>query len=666
MRACLGLTTALAAVCVFGASRPVFRDDALSAELLLDVRNETPGRIAQAKLRLAEQYREIAATIGQCPESFQHARAMKRMEVAKRTVKFAETEYARGCTDGYAFALMATEDLKRMIAVFDDEIRLWKTYPFAPGVKPVVLSVADFGAKGDGKHDDGPAFRAAISNAVVLAGRPSVIEVPAGEFCFAALPSRDDGSHPCPLSVKNLTNCVIKGVSPEKTRLRFADYGASSCRVTHCENVTIADMDIAASETSFTQGTVMEFNKPEGWVIIKHLPGSMSPDDKRLVEGGKMQVLGIYDENRRQAPMHSIFYANRTDNLGDGRFRLHLQRDHFIYKRPSSRIEKGWIITVGDRSNIIGRIGISHGAYFCNLDNISVRNSRSAAMNFMDSLYSTAWRVKVFPLRPELIQASDADGIYSRRGTFIGRCEMRNLGDDGCNCNALGRPIDRVENGDTVVGPWLPGHYDAGDLFLVFRPTTGEFVYLGRVKRPGLAVGGRHATQFMDSLPELVTYESLGANRPAPEERLAMNVSGAKWSRCPDQMYRPYAFGIGFIVAGCRISDLRGTGCVVGCSNALIEDNVFEFMLRGVGISCLSNCTEGPAPYNVTVRGNVFHRVGTAIESRVVALGEGGRVMTAPVRGVLVERNHYRDVTNWRSLDFCGDDLVVADDGAGE
>ena len=130
-------------------------------------------------------------------------------------------------------------------------------------------------------------------------------------------------------------------------------------------------------------------------------------------------------------------------------------------------------------------------------------------------------------------------------------------------------------------------------------------------------------------------------------------------------MYRPYAFGIGFVVTGCTISDLRGTGCVVGASNALIENNVFEYMNRGVGISCLSNCTEGPVPYNVLVRNNVFRHVGTAIESRFVPLGDGGRILTAPIRGVRIEGNRYESVRQPHVMSFCGDDVkVMADDVA--
>ncbi len=660
MKTLLSLLPVFAMCMAHANERPVFRDGALSGKLLAEAVNETPARIAALKSRLSRQQETIDASIGQCPDSLQCVRTAKRMEVAMRTARFAEEEHARGCLDGYAYALMAADDLKRMVAVFDDEIRMWASNPLAPGMDPEIFRVADFGALGDGVHDDGPAFRAALSNAVALAGRPSVIEIPEGVFRFAPLPVRTDGSHPCPFHVKGLTNCVVKGVSPQKTMLRFDDYGATSCVMTGCENVTLANMDIASTETPFTQGEVLEFNKPEGWVRIRHLPGTMMPDDRRLVDGPRMQVLGIYDENRRQARMHSIFYANRTDVMGNGEYRLHLQRDHFIYKRPGTRIEKGWTITVGDRNNIIGRMSVSEGSYFCNLDNMFIRNSRSAAMNFMCSLYSSAWRVKVFPLRSELVQASNADGIYSRRGTFIGRCEMSNLGDDGSNCNALGRPIDRVENGNTVVGPWLPGHYDRGDLFLIFRPTTGEYVYLGRVEHPGVCEDGRHATRFADDLPEIVTYESLNSKRLSPEERLAINISGAKWASCPDQLYRPYAFGIGFIVTGCKISDLRGSGCVVSSSNSLVEGNQFECMLRGVGISCLSNCTEGPPPYNVTIRGNAFRNVGVAVESRVVALGHDGRIMTKPLRGVCIEGNSYIDVEKAKILNFCGDDLSVS------
>ena len=639
---------------------PVFPEGALSPALLAEAKDEVPHRLDSARVHLSALRGQLAETVGRCPDSFQWVRANKRMEVAERTLAFAVREHARGCLDGYAFALMAAEDLGKMLEALDEEVRLWKVYPLAPDVKPVVLHVADFGAKGDAVHDDGPAFRAAVSNAVALAGRPTVIEIPEGEFYFAPQPPRPNGSHKTHLRIAGLTNCVLRGVSPEKTLLRFGDYDGPGLWISRSENVTIANMDIAGTEVSFTQGEVLEFSKEAGWVRIRHQPGSMAPDDRRLVNGGRMQVLGIYDGNRRQVLHQEMFYANRTDNLGNGEYRIWLQKDHFIFKRPSSHLEKGWIITVGDRNGLIGRVGATTGARFCNFANVHVRNGRSAAINFMDSLYSTAWRVKIYPLRPELIQASDADAIFSYRGEFIGECEVSNLGDDAFNCMVRGRNIDRVENNDTIVAQWLPGHYEPGDLFLVVRPTTGEFVYLGRVKRPGRGDGDTHDTQFDSPLPELVSHKSLGKGRLLPEASFAINVKGAASSFSPDQMYRPYAFGVGMIVSGCTISNLRGTGCVVGTSGVLIENNVFENMNRGIGLSCLSNCTEGPTPFNVLIRNNLFRNVGTAVEGRFVALG-GGRIRTAPIRGVRIEGNRYENVATPLNLDFCGDDAEIAD-----
>ena len=643
--------------------RPVFPEGALSPSLLSEARDEVPRRIATARQRLAEQRKALAATIWTTPDSFQSVRTVKRMEMAERTLRFAEAEHGRGCLDGWAFALMAAEDVGKMIELFDEELRLWKTYPLAPEVKPVVINVADLGAKGDGRHDDGPAFRTAISNAVALAGRPCVVKVPEGEFFFAPQPPLPNGRHPAHLRISGLTNCVIHGVSPDKTRLRFGDYDATGMWIVESENVTVENFDIAMTETSFTQGTVLEFNKEEGWARILHQPGSMNPDDPRLVKGFNMQVLGIYDSNRRQVLHQEMFYANRTEKLGGGEYMVYLQKDHFIYKRASSRLEPGWTITIGDRHNFIATAGASRGAAFCNFSNVNVRNSRSAAINFMDSLYSTAWRVRIYPLRPELIQSSDADAIFDYRGEFIGECDVRNLGDDAFNCMVRGRNIERVEDGDTVVAQWLPGHYSPGDLFLVVRPGTGEFVYLGRVKEPGGERNGDglHRTRFEAPLPELVTYETLGNAKLTAQEAFEVNVAGRKMKSCPDQMYRPYAFGVGFIVTGCRISDLRGTGCVTGCSNALIENNVFENMNRGVGLSCLSSCTEGPPPYNVLVRDNTFRNVGTAIEGRFVALGEGARILTAPIRGVRIEGNRYEDVGQFVVTTFFGDDFKRED-----
>lgn len=657
----LAVGCSLESSAAFRPALPVYRETALSPALRAEILRETPARLAALKARMGAQWRRVKAEIP--PQAFQHVRTVKRMEIAGRLFGFAQREWARGNTDGLAFAFLATEDLRRFCDLFDDELRYWKAYPLAPGVSPKVIRVADYGARGDGETDNIPAFDAAISAAATCGGAPVVIEIPEGEFHFNAA---EDRFH---VELRNLTNVVLRGVSPERTRLRFDNTERGGVCVWGGANVTVADLEVASTETPFFQGVVESFDKAEGVAVVRQHPGTVRPDDPRFVRGGRFQFcLGIFgpDGNEVVDSWLSMFYDRRAEDLGDGRFRIALIRDHYNYRRPRTRLEPGWQVVIPLRKAFCSNVETARGAYMCNVVNVWVRNGRGSAVGFCsEAAYSSAWRVRVFPF-PGLLAASGADAIMNHRGTFIGESSFGHLNDDGGNCYSLGRRIRRIEHGDTAVSDWLPCNYAVGDPMQVVSAQTGQFLYLGRVKRAGGALSPRglpHETQFEDALPEGIrTIASIDKPQPTGEERFLQAVADGKvdGAREPDVLYRPYMFGVGHVVYRTRFSSLRGSGAVCACPNALFEDVTYEYMNRGISLSSLGNM-EGPAPYNVWIRNCTFRRCLVGIEGRCIR-GIGGKFLTAPIRGLTVEGCRFEDVETPYIDDNVGDDAAVQDD----
>lgn len=650
-----------ASFAAFKPSLPVYSETALSPALRTEIWRETPTRLATLKARMGAQWRRVKAEIP--TNAFQYVRTEKRMEIAGRLFGFAQKELARGDTDGLAFAFLATEDLRRFCDLFDDELRYWKTYPLAPGVRPKVIRVADYGATGDGKSDNIPAFDAAVAEAAASAGAPVVIEVPEGEFHFKATEERFH------VELRNLTNVVLRGVSPEKTRLRFDNMDQGGVLVWGGANVTVADLEVASTETPFFQGVVESFDKADGRAIVRRHPGTMRPDDPRFLRGDRFQFcLGIFDAKGNEVvdSWLSMFYDRRAEDLGDGRFNVAFIRDHYNYKRPRTRLEPGWQIVIPLRKGFCANVETARGAYLCNVVNVWIRNGRGSAVGFCsEAAYSSAWRVRVFPFSG-LLAASGADAIMNHRGTFIGESSFDHLNDDGGNCYSLGRRIQRIENGDTAVSAWLPCGYTVGDPMQIMSAQTGQFLYLGRVKRAGGALSPRgvpHDMQFEDVLPSGIrTIESIAQPQPTGEERFLQAVANGKidGSREADGLYRPYMFGVGHVVYRTRFSSLRGSGAVCACPNALFEDVTYEYMNRGISLSSLGNL-EGPAPYNVWIRNCTFRHCLVGIEGRCIR-GVGGKFLTAPIRGLKVEGCRFEDVGTPYIDDNVGDDAVVQSD----
>ena len=668
----MGMSRLLATICLaasaaaaggnpgFVPELPVFAEDAIPPGLRTEIVRETPGRLASLKGRMDAQWARVKAEMGGDTNCFQFVRTHKRMEIARRLFGFAERELGRGNTDGLAFAFLATEDLRRFCDLFDEELRLWKDYPLAPGVKPVVFRVADYGAKGDGKSDNIAAFDAAIADARALEGRPVLIEIGEGEFHFSPQTNRVQ------VLIANLTNVVMRGVSPEKTRLRFDDMDSPGLAIHSSCNTTVSDLELASTETPFFQGVVEAFDKAEGWAVVRQHPGTARPDGPRFSNQKSMFCLGIFgpDGNELVDDWHELFFDNKAEDLGEGRFRVFLKKGHFIYKRDYSRLEPGWQIVIPLRKGFCANAAVTGSSRLCNFANVWVRNARANAVSFCQGgVYSSAWRVRVFPF-PGLLAGANADAIMNYRGTFIGECAFDHLNDDGANAHALGRKIMRIEGGDTVVADWLHGNYEAGDPMLVLGGQTGQYLYLGRVKRPGRDFKGGwiHNTQFEEPLPPGIrTIENAGTPQQTEAERTAQLIGGAKpdAKTVPDSLFRPYMFGVGNIVYRTRFSSLRGSGAVLMCPNTLLDEVTYEHMNRGVALTCLPNFGEGTSPYNVWIRNCTFRDVPMGVEGRCIK-ASGGKFLTAPVRGLTLEGNVFERVATPLSLDNVGDDVEIS------
>ena len=171
--------------------------------------------------------------------SFQCERATKRLEIARRL-------------EGPRFSAVPTQEdeLAAFGAYFDEEISLWRSFPLNPDVSPRRLSVADFGAEGDGVADDAPAFASAIAAVKALNGEPAVLEVPAGTYFL-----KDCGLANCASSahvvLSGCTNLVLSGASPETTHFVLGDDMKPGIDVVDSCNVSVRNIDVYWKKTPF-------------------------------------------------------------------------------------------------------------------------------------------------------------------------------------------------------------------------------------------------------------------------------------------------------------------------------------------------------------------------------------------------------------------------------
>ena len=678
---CCALTCALASVvrAEYGFADAPYLEGAVSSGQVEKVTAAAPREIAAARDAFAAVERRLRDDFGDMPaDSFHRDRIEKRLEMAKRLCSFAELQARRGDPSSIGFVISALGDLRVFKDYFGQEFEAWKDYPLAPRARPVVLNVKDFGAVGDGRTGDTDAFARAVEAVRTLDGRPSILRIPAGTYLmdgkmpFPCTQYRDvrngqtfsvptgEGGH---LVLFGLRNCVVTGDGAATTRLVFTVFGLPGVRFSNSVNSSLRNVELMWRDTPFAQGEVLETCPGEGWLVMRHEPGTMRPDDARFGARGSRQVCGLFDESRVAVRIPGLFYDLRSDDLEDGRFKV-----WFDTKRPGDGCRRSLeCARRGHKIVIPYRVGGPAVAMawcmLCNLDGVWVRNSPGAAVSAVSSYMATGWRCRLFPANERLALSSNADAFYNSRGTYLAECEFSNMNDDAGNSFTRGVDVEAVLPGENaIVHARVLGRLAPGDIVQLLRPHAGRYVAILHVsKTESCRHGDRDLvkTTFAEELPhDVVSSESLGKGTVSAEEWNKINLGLSRPASLPDQLHVPQAFGVGYVVARNRFDSLRNVAVQVQCPNALVESNRISNVNGGVCVSLLAQWHEGPSSYNVLMRGNEISDVDCAFD--VSCSSPGRNAPRAAVhRGVEIVGNRFVRAAGVHIS--CAEDVKVAD-----
>lgn len=574
--------------------------------------------------------------------SFQFQRLQTRMALADRLKTCVEGDLARGDVSSLCFAEMEIEDLKVFARYADAEARAWKTSPENPAAEPVDVCLRDFGAKGDGVTDDSDAFRAAIAAVKALDGRPSVLRIGEGVFLLNKGEKNRDRVNPDHVSnivFPAISNCIVTGVSPEKTKILFGAYDAAGIYSHDSYNSVFRDFEIRWRERPFFQGTILDSSMEEGWFEVSWDEGSLTPTDSRWKVRGDPLVLHSFEPDGRLIKEQPLLWWDRTaQDLGGGRYRLWFYRKWSSWKK-SKPPRRGAKVALPDRWT--GAPGMKMiKTCLCKAENVWIRNGREAFLVPSLSYSFSAVRCRIFP-DEGFVFSTNADGFFNPCGSWISDCEFRNMGDDGCNSHGRGGEIAKIDGND-ILFQGFSHSFSPGEMMLLGDPTTGEYLANLRVKSGGFGEwnGRRWCKATVEGrIPDGVcSYATTGRGEFTEEERMKIALQALKVKRPPDLVFAPWAGGVGYVVRNNVFANNRNTAMVVQCPNSLLEGNRAEGMQNGMMICQLLNWNEGPAPYNVMVRNNVFsdNFVGIIVKAQT---HNGKPARTKPVRHLVVEGN---------------------------
>lgn len=633
---------------------PAYADDALTAARRADLATNLPVRLASANLSLSEKAGRVAATFAGSPAAFQAERVGKRLQMAGRLGRLIDFQLKKGTVSALCQAEAGLANLEAFLDYFDAEIRAWQTYPDAPHVRPTVFSLADFGACGDGKADDEPAFQRALARIRELGGRPSVLRIPAGEYLLRAKPVGGKRA----IVFARVENCLVAGEDPARVKLVYGDYDGDGIDFRGWENSTLRNVQVYWRETPFVEGEIVSVDAADGSLVLRHHAGTLRPDDPRLRRIGHSNSCMQFDRSGHPIRKPVLWFDYRTEDLGDGLFRLRF--DPKMGSTKTMPADPGAVFVIPDRNNGIEALRAT-GSRLFNFEGVWVRNSRCGAFVPGASYCPTVVRCRIFPKDSRFMLSTNADGNFTSIGTAILHCEFDHMNDDGSNAHGRGQlllsgdaPSGSVEHD---AGGWSG---KPGDFVQVVSTLDGRFLANARIRESvPTGVPRRQRTVLDAPLPATVkTYRSLGIEPYDYETNRKIRLGSLKTAVYPDQFYVPFAGGVGYVCVGNRFADIRGVAVQVQSSCALVESNRVEHVYRGVELSGLLHYQEGPPPSCVTIRGNEIRHVNRGIKSCFMTLNHPPAV-TTPMAGLVIEDNVVEDAVEKALVLMNAEDSLV-------
>lgn len=515
---------------------------------------------------------EIDSILARAPAEFEFARGLAatrdgharnriadRLEIAQRLVHYVEDRHSTR-TDRRDCELLAYQgacELETFYGYFHAEADLEARRAACPVRKSYDL-VRDFGGRGDGATDNGPAFVRAFAKMLETGGNAE-LTVPDGVFLVAPVMS-EDGSYAYPswknagirgetvtrpvtdfnafihLVAHGLSHVTIRG--SRQTEVRFADPTMGGIAFLGCYDTVLKDMTFSYVGNCSTQGEILEVGPSGDWVTMRREAGYPDPTTDQFTQAKSFRFTCCRKpDNRFDAG--TICLCGGAESVGGDVFRL-------LAKSGSSRTN--WRkLSPGDRIAVIARYaeGVrgslvwTEACAFVGVEGVTVYDAPGQVfvMNGGYAPHLVGCSVRPRPGTDDLVSAN-ADGFfnYGAFGIYAADSSFTRMEDDGCNVGYGG--------GAAIKGLF---HVDRAD---------GRIV---RFERPDGKGRFRPDQRVKDD--------------PAKLAELRRNIAVGNYSaKCEACVEMAFPGNSGFVIRSCTFLENRGMGLQAHAPNSLIEN----------------------------------------------------------------------------------------------
>lgn len=480
-----------------------------------------------------------------------------------------------------------------------------------------VFNVRDFGATGDGVHDDSPAIHQAIA-AAKSAGQGHTVLIPAGNYRLETIysaqydrPIFDEQGNPKPLTGKGhllIDNASMLTLAGEEgTHLLMSNVYEHGIAIAGSDQITVEHLTIDYTPIPFTQGTIEAVDLENKLVTVQIQEGYADLSREDFYTQLQARRMIIFDPVTRQLDHEVVakYKLNTLTSLGNGRWQINITSNTLNDLKPGYHL---FTIIARRSRHAVMLMQTSNST----LSHLTVHSSPACAYTLRDSDAIKILNCKIqVPQNSDRLMTTNADGVhckFNRNGPEIANCHFQGMDDDSVNIGSgFMRVLSQLDPQTIVVDMSL---FEAGDTVRFIDGTTGQYNQQVKIESVFIAPyqdGINALTIKLDTpIENLVTNEDLGG----PTQRIAPIRLPADERALPTLLINLDRCGKGSYIHHNIFENHRVRGILTRGPQTRIEHNTFR-NLYGPAIFAGHEFSflEGPAVSNLTIANNLFENI---------------------------------------------------------